>query len=348
MVAADVIIRSLSVTHHLISAHPWASGQLPAMMLGAAAFFVVNTGLVGVAVALYQGMPIVRYFRNDFGFVVVTGGVMVLISPIVLAAAAYSVAIVPLCLAPVLAMYNSVSRGARSEHAARHDSLTGLPNRAAFHEAVGAARLRRAGSGLHPAHGPRSLQGGQRHARAPLRRSAARRRSPSASASAIGADGRDRPARRRRVRGRLPGSRRRRTLELATRLGRASLGAAFELEAMVVDVQASIGVALFPEHGAGVETLLQKADVAMYRAKETRQGLALYDERHDHNSPAKLALTAELRNAVETDEIVVWFQPELDLRTGEVIAVEALVRWEHPGAGRARAERFVGSPSRPT
>ena len=161
MVAADVIIRSVSVGHHLISPQPWASGQLPAMMLGAAAFFVVNTGLVGVAVALYQGMPIVRYFRNDFSFVVGTGGVMVLISPIVLATTAYSVAIVPLCLAPVLAIYNSVSRSARSEHAARHDSLTGLPNRAAFHDAVAAAVCDARVPAGDPAHGPRSFQGGQ-------------------------------------------------------------------------------------------------------------------------------------------------------------------------------------------
>ena len=104
----------------------------------------------------------------------------------------------------------------------------------------------------------------------------------------------------------------------------------FELEEMVVDVQASVGIALFPEHGRGVETLLQKADVAMYRAKETRSDVALYDERHDHHSPAKLALTAELRTAVGSEEIVLCYQPELDLRTPR-------------GAGR-RGARALGSP----
>ena len=88
-----------------------------------------------------------------------------------------------------------------------------------------------------------------------------------------------------------------------------------------------------PDHGAEVETLLQRADVAMYRAKETQTDVALYDERHDHHSPAKLALTAELRAAVEGERIVVWYQPELDLRTGEILAMEALVRWEHPRLG---------------
>ena len=110
---------------------------------------------------------------------------------------------------------------------------------------------------------------------------------------------------------------------------------------MVVDVQASVGIALFPEHGHGVETLLQKADVAMYRAKETRSDVALYDERHDHHSPAKLALTAELRTAVASEEIVLWYQPELDLRTREVLAVEALVRWDHPRLGVLPPSSFV-------
>ena len=85
----------------------------------------------------------------------------------------------------------------------------------------------------------------------------------------------------------------------------------FELEEMVVEALASVGIALFPEHGRGVETLLQKADVAMYRAKETSD-VTLYDERHDHRGPAKLALTAELRTAVASEEIVLYYQPELD------------------------------------
>jgi diguanylate cyclase (GGDEF)-like protein len=339
MVTADVIIRSLSAHHHLISDHPWASGQLPAMMLGAAAFFIVNTGLVGVAVALYQGMPIVRYFRNDFTFVLGTGGVMVLIAPIVLATTAYSVAIVPLCLAPVLAIYNSVSRSTRSEHAARHDSLTGLPNRAAFRDAVGAAvsdeRIP-AGVLLMDLDRFKEVNDtlGHRYGDLLLGEVAERFR------AAVGADGQIARLGGDEFAVVCPGRGADDTLELATRLGEV-LGAAFEVDGVVLDVQASIGVALFPDHGGTVEALLQKADVAMYRAKETRRGLALYEERHDHNSPARLALTAELRNAVDTDEILIHFQPELDLRIGAVTAVEALVRWDHPGAGVLAPSSFV-------
>lgn len=339
MVSAYVIIRVLSSSHHLVTAHPWASGQLPAMMVGAGAFFVVNTGLVGVAVALYQGAPIIRYFRSDLGFVVGTGGVMVLISPIVLAATAYSVAIVPLCLAPVLAVYNSVSRGARSEHAARHDSLTGLPNRAAFHDAVATAVCdARVPAGILLMDLDRFKEVndtlGHHCGDLLLVQVAERLR------EAIGADGQIARLGGDEFAVVCPGRGAEDTLELATRLGEV-LGATFELDGMILDVQASIGIALFPDHGTGVETLLQKADVAMYCAKEARLGLALYEERHDHNNPAKLALTAELRTAVDGDEILVYFQPQLDLRAGEVTGVEALVRWDHPGAGVLAPSSFV-------
>ncbi|HLI59675.1 MAG TPA: GGDEF domain-containing phosphodiesterase [Solirubrobacteraceae bacterium] len=132
--------------------------------------------------------------------------------------------------------------------------------------------------------------------------------------------------------------------EQARELGRSiadSLRDSFQLEAFVVDVQASVGIALFPDHGSDIETLLQKADVAMYRAKESSADVEFYDERHDHHSPSKLALTGELRAAVPGPQLVVWYQPQLDLHSGLVTDAEALVRWEHPGRGRLAPEAFL-------
>src|SRR5437588_8697732 len=120
-----------------------------------------------------------------------------------------------------------------------------------------------------------------------------------------------------------------------------SLRTPFELEQIVVDVQASVGIALAPTDGMDVETLLQKADVAMYRAKETHSDVALYEESYDHHSPAKLALTGDLRAAVTRDDLVVWYQPIMDLRTGQVNAVEALVRWNHPDLGLLMPGSFI-------
>jgi diguanylate cyclase (GGDEF)-like protein len=339
MAAAWLVVQAVSGLPDLRLSHPLASSQLPAMLLGAAAFFIVNSGTVGTAFALYQDIPIVRYFTSNSGFSVLTACVMLLVAPIVLAAAAYSVAIVPLCLAPVIAMYHSVSQSARSEHAARHDSLTGLPNRAAFHEAVTAElsdprvpacvllmdldRFKDVNDTL-----------GHRYGDLLLVQVAERFRAAIGNDGLIARLGGDEFALVSR------GRDREQAVELAERIA-ASLRDHFELEQMVVDTQASIGIALFPEHGTAVETLLQKADVAMYRAKETRSDTALYDERHDHHSPSKLALTAELRAAMEGERIVVWYQPELDLRTGEVLTVEALVRWDHPRLGILPPGSFV-------
>ena len=110
---------------------------------------------------------------------------------------------------------------------------------------------------------------------------------------------------------------------------------------MVVSAQASVGIALYPQDGTEMERLLQKADVAMYRAKETRRAVALYDEEQDDHSPAKLALTAKLRSAIDEDQLLVWYQPELDLRNHRVVAAEALVRWQHPDLGLLSPDRFI-------
>ena len=125
MVAAFLVMRVLGVHTDLDSSHPFT--ELTASRRAARRRRVLPRQRVhgGVAVALYhERVPILRYFRNDFFFVVVTAGVLLLLAPIVIAAAAYSPLLVPLFLAPMLAIYNTVWQGARSEHAARHDSLT--------------------------------------------------------------------------------------------------------------------------------------------------------------------------------------------------------------------------------
>lgn len=113
------------------------------------------------------------------------------------------------------------------------------------------------------------------------------------------------------------------------------------LEEFVVDTEASVGVARFPEDGTDLDTLLQKADVAMYHAKERHSGFALYDVAHDHHSPAKLALAADLRTAVDAGQLMNWYQPLIDIRTGRVVAVEALVRWQHPQLGLLQPDSFL-------
>ena len=98
-------------------------------------------------------------------------------------------------------------------------------------------------------------------------------------------------------------------------------------------MEASIGIALYPDHGGDVQSLLQRADVAMYVAKEHPAGCEVYTRERDDYSPDRLTLLTELRRAIDRGELVLHYQPKADLRTGEIHGVEALVRWQHPSAG---------------
>jgi diguanylate cyclase (GGDEF)-like protein len=110
---------------------------------------------------------------------------------------------------------------------------------------------------------------------------------------------------------------------------------------MAVELEASIGVALYPEHGTTVGTLLQRADVAMYEAKRGHHGVMTYSADRDPYSADRLGLLAELRRAIEHDELVLHYQPKVAVATGALTGVEALVRWQHPARGLLGPEQFV-------
>jgi diguanylate cyclase (GGDEF)-like protein len=122
---------------------------------------------------------------------------------------------------------------------------------------------------------------------------------------------------------------------------RAIVGAPLTIDGVPVAVEASVGVALSPDDGADADTLLHRADVAMYAAKARRLGVARYDEGFDTSDRDRLALMSELRGALERGEIVLHYQPKVDLRSGDVCGVEALVRWEHPLRGLVPPGQFV-------
>ncbi|MDQ1395684.1 MAG: hypothetical protein QOG64_943, partial [Acidimicrobiaceae bacterium] len=115
----------------------------------------------------------------------------------------------------------------------------------------------------------------------------------------------------------------------------------FPLADVSVDVGASIGIAVFPQHGDEPGTLLQRADVAMYTAKEDQSSVELYRADRDEYSPERLGLVGELRHAVQTGALDVYYQPQLDLRTGRAIGAEALVRWPHPTRGLIQPDDFI-------
>jgi diguanylate cyclase (GGDEF)-like protein/PAS domain S-box-containing protein len=115
----------------------------------------------------------------------------------------------------------------------------------------------------------------------------------------------------------------------------------FVVDGRNIDVGASIGIAHCPEHGEEADTLMRHADVAMYVAKRTKRGYAIYAPQLDEHTAAHLALIGELRHAIGHNELVLHYQPTVALASGRTIGVEALVRWQHPKQGLIPPDQFI-------
>jgi diguanylate cyclase (GGDEF)-like protein/PAS domain S-box-containing protein len=121
-----------------------------------------------------------------------------------------------------------------------------------------------------------------------------------------------------------------------------SFGAPFDLEGQEAFITASIGVATFPQDGDDADTLLQRADAAMYRAKESsRNAYCFYTSEMNERAAAKLQLNSDLRRAVERAEFELNYQPKVRLDTGALVGMEALLRWRHPERGMVAPNDFV-------
>ena len=128
--------------------------------------------------------------------------------------------------------------------------------------------------------------------------------------------------------------------EAAARV-RHALERPVEIEGIAIAAEGSVGIAPYPEDGRDIATLLQRADVAMYEAKERRVGVADYTPDADRSSHERLLILADLREALDRDELLLHYQPKVSLADGSVVGVEALVRWEHPERGMVPPVQFV-------
>jgi diguanylate cyclase (GGDEF)-like protein len=231
----------------------------------------------------------------------------------------------------------------KAAHQATHDSLTGLPNRALFIDRLQQAtiaarresclfavlildmdRFKEVNDTLGHYNGDRLLK------QVGLRLSGALRESDTLAR--IGGD---------EFGFILPKLKEKKDLEKVIKKIRKSLAASFALENLSLEVQASIGATLFPENGTDADTLIQRADVAMYVAKQNKSGYALYVKDFDKHSPRRLTLMGELRQAINNDELILHFQPKVTSKTGRINAVEALVRWDHPRHGILPPNEFI-------
>jgi diguanylate cyclase (GGDEF)-like protein len=234
-------------------------------------------------------------------------------------------------------------QAAANEYQARHDLLTGLPNRSTFYEGVEEAIATGAGSNRRAAVMVIDLDRfkevndtlGHHVGDLLLREAGERIAATLRSTDALARLGGDEFAVLLREIG-SPET----AIEVAGRIGEA-LERPFTIEGLTVHVEASTGIALSPDHGVQVTELLQHADVAMYAAKGSPARCEVYSPDHGGHTPGRLAMLGELRRALDNDEFAVYYQPKADIRTGRVEGAEALVRWIHPEHGVIPPNDFI-------
>ena len=235
-----------------------------------------------------------------------------------------------------LALYRLADRASRElRHQATHDPLTGLPNRVALHDQgerclaasrrehtlaalllIDLDRFKEVNDTLGHDHGDELLVEVAQRLRGVLRRGDVLAR--------LGGDEFAVLAPNLPHRGALG--------EVATRL-HAALMRPFDVRGVTVELGGSIGIAVHGSHGGDMSTLLRRADVAMYEAKREHTQIETYDAERDPYSADRLTLLAELRTAIDADQLELHFQPKIRLEGRDVIGVEALLRWNHPERG---------------
>lgn len=115
----------------------------------------------------------------------------------------------------------------------------------------------------------------------------------------------------------------------------------FDIDGITVEVGAIVGCAVFPGHGEAAAVLMRHAEVALYRAQLEGVAYTLYDAAQDFYNPRRLQLMGELRSAIAEHQLVLYCQPKLDLRRGEIVAMESLLRWQHPAFGLVAPDVFL-------
>ncbi len=341
--AAGIVIAAARL--HPAPGDPWLPDGhgLPSVALAAIAYFVVNFLLVGTAVALHARSSYFRTLRSNLPYQAFANFVLLSAAPLIAVVVSRSPMLLVLFLLPLTAVYVNAEILVQREHQAHHDELTGLSNRKLLvrktEEALAeAARSGRAVGFLlldldrfkevndtlgHPA-GDRLLRLVAHRLTHSVR--------PGDIVARLGGD---------EFAVLLPPIREvSAAREVAARL-RAAIAEPIRLEGMSIEIEASVGLSLYPDDATGFELLMQHADVAMYLAKERRTGVERYIADADRNSPARLALLGDLRRGIDRGELELQFQPKVFLADRRTAGMEALVRWRHPVRGTMRPDEFI-------
>jgi diguanylate cyclase (GGDEF)-like protein/PAS domain S-box-containing protein len=120
-----------------------------------------------------------------------------------------------------------------------------------------------------------------------------------------------------------------------------ALNRVFNLDNHFLHIGASLGIAMYPQHGDNAQSLIQHADTAMYVAKRSNSGCAVYHPEHDRDAVKRLELANELHDAIDANELELYYQPKIDLLTGKVTGVEALLRWQNATRGMVPPDEMI-------
>jgi diguanylate cyclase (GGDEF)-like protein len=317
--------------------------HLPALVLSAAVFLALNTALASTPPALARGVSPWLMIRGDLLLNAWWTLVLVALVPGILVAADYSLWLLPLIGLPLVAIQLGSRQAVINEHEARHDRVTGLSNREdvarvlerALHRAerqhwhvgvlmIGLDRFKEINETLGHRRGDLVL--------AEVARRLQEVAGPRDVAARLGGD------EFALILGRVSGVEECRAV---AERALASLAAPVIIRGVELDVGAAAGVACHPGHGDVYDALLRHADVALSHAKTARGGTVVYSEAFDEHGVERLTLVADLGRAIDAGELQLVFQPQIELATGRLRAVEALVRWTHPERGELAPEAFI-------
>jgi diguanylate cyclase (GGDEF)-like protein len=331
-------------------------GHLLAAAGAVAAYLVINLGLVSAMVSIHSGRSLLAVARSTGWFV--PTNLLLGLTGAFLGAMHEQLGLLgtAVFMLPILVMrFTLAFYAGRSEETIRmleeqakdlermalYDTLTGLPNRRLLqerlrsalddpeHEAVALLllnldRFKEINDTFGHQHGDRLLQQLGPRLHTVLRASDTVARLSGDEFAVL-----------------LPGAGVEEACAVAERLGTA-VGQPYSVEGYVLEVSASIGIAVAPEHGVDADAVLRRADIAMYVAKRPGLAYAVYAAEHEEqHSPERLALIGELRQAIEQDQLTLHYQPKVDCATGRVVGAEALLRWIHPDRGLIPPDQFI-------
>jgi diguanylate cyclase (GGDEF)-like protein len=337
--AGGVLVAAGVLPHH----EEFAAGDVPAILAAAAVFFLVNTGLVAGAIALTSGTRLRDQISSELIRQSATEGILLGLAPLAVLALDSAPMLLPLLALPMIAVQRAGRQALIAERLALHDALTGLPNRVLLRTRTQHAIHVAGRTGTSVAVMLLDLDRfkeindtlGHHYGDEVLRQVGERLSGLLGEEDTVARLGGDEFAiLLRSIETPAAG------VAVAATVRRA-IAAHFDVAGVRLELGASVGIASYPEHGQDVDVLMQRADVAMYQAKEGRTGVERYVPELDGNSVQRLALAGDLRTALEREEFVLHYQPKVDLRTNAVAGAEVLLRWAHPVHGWLPPDEFI-------